>query len=97
MKRGSHRERTLAKRTQISARISATTRELLEKHVRTTGVKQGHLVEQALLHHLQALDALPAELIIQPRIVVSPKTGEAMLREAESAEPTSALRDLMRD
>ena len=44
----------MAKDTQISAIISETTRELLEKHVRQTGVKKGHLVEQALLHHLQA-------------------------------------------
>jgi len=62
-----------------------------------TGIKKGHLVEQALLHHLQALDELPAEFIIHPRIVVSRKAGEKLLREAESAEPTPALRQLMRD
>jgi hypothetical protein len=87
----------MAKDTQISAIISEATRELLEKHVRQTGVKKGHLVEQALLHHLQALDELPAEFIIHPRIVVSRKTGEKMLRQAESAKPTPALRELMRD
>ena len=82
---------------QISAPISETTRELLEKHVRRTGVKKGHLIEQALLHHLQALDALPAEYVIHPRIVVSRRTGEPMLRKARSAKPTAALRKLMRD
>ena len=87
----------MAKETQISAQISATTRDLMEQHVRRTGVKKGHLVEQALLHHLQALDELPVEYIIHPRIVVSRKTGEEMLRQAESAEPTAALRELMRD
>lgn len=87
----------MAKETQISAQISETTRELLEKHVRRTGIKKGHLVEQALLHHLQALDELPVEYVIHPRVVVSRKTGEEMLRKAESAEPTSALRELMRD
>ena len=87
----------MAKETQISAQISATTRDLMERHVRRTGVKKGHLVEQALLHHLQALDELPAEYIIHPRIVVSRKTGEKMLGQAESAEPTPALRALMRD
>lgn len=87
----------MAKKTQISAQISETTRERMEKHVRRTGVKKGHLVEQALLHHLQALDEIPAEYIIHPRIVVSRKTGEEMLRDAESAEPTPALRQLMRD
>jgi len=87
----------MAKETQISAQISATTRDLMERHVRRTGVKKGHLVEQALLHHLQALDELPAEYIIHPRIVVSRKTGEEMLRKAENPNPTPALRELMRD
>jgi hypothetical protein len=87
----------MAKETQISAQISKTTRELMGKHVRRTGVKKGHLVEQALLHHLQALDEIPAEYIIHPRLVVSRETGEQMLRDAESAEPTPALRELMRN
>jgi hypothetical protein len=83
--------------TQISALISNTTRQLMEKHVRHTGVKKGHLIEQALLHYLQALEEIPADYVIRPRIVVSRKTGAEMLRHAESAEPTSALRELMRD
>jgi len=87
----------MAKETQISALISETTRDLMEKRVRQTGIKKGYLVEQALLHHLQALDQLPAEYIIHPRIVVSRKTGERMLRQAEKAHPTPALRKLMRD
>jgi hypothetical protein len=87
----------LPKETQISAIISETTRNLLEKHVRATGVKKGHLVEQALLHHMQALEELPLEFIIHPRIVVSRKTGEAILKQTKSAEPTPALRKLMRD
>lgn len=87
----------MAKETQISAQISETTRELLEKRVRQTGVKKGYLIEQALLHHLQALDELPAEYIVHPRIVVSRKTGERLLQVAETAEPTAALRELMRD
>jgi hypothetical protein len=87
----------MAKETQISAQISEATRELMERHVRQTGVKKGHLVEQALLHHLQALDELPAEFIIRPRLVVSRGTGEEMFGHAESAKPTPALRKLMRD
>jgi hypothetical protein len=87
----------MAKDTQISAQISDTTRRLLEKHVRRTGIKKGHLVEQALLHHMQALDELPAEYVVHPRIVVSRKTGEDMVRQAGSGDPTPALRKLMRD
>ena len=87
----------MAKETQISAQISTTTRERMERHVRQTGVKKGHLVEQALLHHLQALEEIPAEYIIHPRIVVTQKTGKEMLQRAQRPNPTSALRKLMRD
>jgi hypothetical protein len=87
----------MADEIQISALISRATREILDRYVRQTGVKKGHLVEQALLHHLQALDELPAEVVIHPRVVVSRATGEALLRQAESAKPTAALRALMRD
>jgi hypothetical protein len=87
----------MSKETQISAQISPATRERMEKYVRRTGVKKGHLVEQALLHHLQALDELPAEYIVHPRIVVSRETGEEMFGRAEPAEPTPALRALLGD
>lgn len=83
--------------TQISAFISKTTRELLEQHVRASGVKKGHLVEQALRHHLQALDQLPADVIVHPRLVVSRRSGEAILKEIEQGRPTKDLRALMRD
>jgi hypothetical protein len=83
--------------TQISAVVSRTTKELLERHVRATGVKKGHLIEQALRHHLQALQEVPADVIVHPRLVVTRKSGEAILKEMEKGKPTRALRDLMRD
>jgi hypothetical protein len=87
----------IEKETQISAFVSWSTRELLERHVRATGVKKGHLVEQALRHHLRALQELPADVIIPPKMVVTRESGEAMLEQMENGEPTQALRDLMRD
>ena len=83
--------------TQISAVVSTDTKVRLDRYVRTTGVTRGHVIEQALLHHLQAVEELPAEYIIQPRIVVGRKTGEDLLRRSASAEPTEALHQLMRD
>jgi hypothetical protein len=56
------------KETQISAIVSQSTRDLLERRVRATGVKKGHLIEQALRHHLQALQELPADVIIHPKL-----------------------------
>jgi hypothetical protein len=87
----------MPKEIQISAIISETTRERLEKHARATGTKKGHLVEQALIHHLQALEELPADMIVRPRIVVSRKTGDAIARQIETAQPTPALRHLLND
>jgi hypothetical protein len=65
----------MKKETRISAVISQSTRDLLERHVRATGVKKGHLVEQALRHHLQGLNGLPADVIIHPKIVVTRRSG----------------------
>jgi hypothetical protein len=87
----------MEKETQISALVSRTTRDLLERHVRATGVKKGHLVEQALRHHLQALQELPADVIVHPKLVVTRKSGAAILKQMKSGKPTKSLRDLMRD
>ena len=87
----------MAKETQISAMVSLATRDLLERHVRATGVKKGHLVEQALRHHLQALQELPTDVIVHPKIVVTRASGEALLREVEKGKANDALRDLMSD
>jgi len=83
--------------TQISALVSWTTKELLERHVRATGVKKGHLVEQALRHHLQALQELPADMVIHPKLAVTRKSGEAILKQIDKGRPSAALRRLMRD
>jgi len=87
----------MKRRTQISAVVSRTTKEQMERYSRATGVKKGHLIEQALQHHLQALQELPADVIVHPRLVVTPGSGETILRQIEEGESTEALRDLMRD
>jgi hypothetical protein len=83
--------------TQISAIVSRSTSELLDRHVRATGVKKGHLVEQALRHHLLALQSLPADLVVHPRLVVTRKAGDAILKSLTRGKSTAALRRLMRD
>ena len=87
----------MERETQISAVVSRTTSELLERHVRATGVKKGHLVEQALRHHLQALQELPADVVAHPKIVVTRRSGDAILRQMESGKSTAGLRRLLRD
>ena len=87
----------MERETQISALVSPATKELLERHVRATGVKKGHLVEQALRHHLCALQELPADVLIHPRLIVTRKSGEAILKQVGAGKPSDALRRLMRD
>jgi len=84
-----------ATESQISAFVSTVTRDLLEAHARSSGIKKGHVVEMALLHYLHALQELPADIVIPPRLVVTRETGNRILRKAR--RPTKAMRELMRD
>jgi hypothetical protein len=85
----------MRKETQISAFVSTTTKELLEKHVRASGVKKGRVVEMALRHYLQALQELPADIIVYPRLVVTRRSGEELIERMASPRPTPELRELM--
>jgi hypothetical protein len=82
--------------TQISAYISESTKEQVERYAESHGVKKGYLVEEALLHHLQALRELPADIVIPPRIMVTTESFEAATGLIKKPRrPTKALRDLM--
>lgn len=63
----------------------------LERNVRATGVKKGHLVEQALRHHLQALQELPADVVVHPELVVTKKSAQAILRQIQGDTSTPAI------
>jgi hypothetical protein len=82
--------------TQISAQVSEATKKRLDDVSRSTGVKKGHLIEDALLHHMDALRELPADVVISPRIVVTPASAEEIARRIQaSGQPTEGLRKLM--
>ena len=86
----------MERETQISAIVSRSTRDLLERHVRATGVKKGRLVEQVLRHHLQALQELPADVIVPSTLVVTKASGSAILAKVSRGTATPALRRLRR-
>lgn len=86
----------MPKDVQISAFVAATTRDLLDRHVRTTGVKKGHLLEEALRHYLHALQELPLDVIVHSRLVLTSAAGDVVRDEIRRGKPTKALRDLMR-
>jgi len=82
--------------TQISAYISESTKEQVERYAESHGVKKGYLVEEALLHHLQALRELPSDIVIPPRVTVTSESFEALTQLIEKPrKPTKALRKLM--
>lgn len=83
--------------TQISAFISEATKELVERYADAHGVKKGHLVEQALLHHMQALRELPLDVIIPPRITLTEESFSRVVDLIENPrKPTAAMRALMK-
>lgn len=85
------------KETQISAYISEETKRELDRLVRSRGLKKGFVVEQALRHHLQALRALPEDVVIPPAIVLDRESFEKVAGEVRSpSRPTPALRRLMK-
>jgi hypothetical protein len=82
--------------TQISAYISAATKQQVERYAEAHGVKKGYLVEEALLHHLQALHELPADIVIPPRLTVTVESfASASEVVKKPRKPTKALRALM--
>ncbi len=81
--------------SQVSAVIADTTRERLERFARQHGVKKSHLIETAILHHLAALEELPADVVVPPVLVLSREAGADLIRRIELPEPpTPALKTL---
>jgi hypothetical protein len=76
--------------SQVSAVIADTTRERLERFSRQHGIKKSHLIETAILHHLAALEELPADVVIPPELVLSRSSGGDVLRRIERPEPPTA-------
>ncbi len=81
---------------QISAEISKETRDRLERYSRAHGLKKQFLIENALLYFLRALDELPANVIVPPRLVVTPRSGRRVASLITGKrKPTRALVELM--
>jgi predicted DNA-binding protein len=82
--------------TQVSAHISEETKARLERFVRRTGQTRGRVIEDALLQHLQALEELPADVVVPARLVLSSESAERVRRMiAQPPEPTEDLKRLL--
>ena len=85
----------MSEATQISAYISAETKARLEAFVKSQGLKKARVVEDALLHHLQALSELPADVIIPARLVLSAASLQEIADVLENPPPpTETLKGL---
>lgn len=84
--------------TQISANISLNTKERMENYAKAHGLKKAFLIETALLHHLNVLDEIPLDIVIPPRIIITKKSGEKVLKSIQNTpEPTEAMKALFDD
>ncbi|HYK63949.1 MAG TPA: hypothetical protein VEY94_03300 [Patescibacteria group bacterium] len=82
---------------QISAQISKETRDRLENYSRAHGIKKQFLIESALLHFLGALDELPSNIIVPPRLIVTERSGRRVANLISGRrKPRQALVELMR-
>ncbi len=84
--------------TQISAYISDDTKSLVEAYSKKSGVKKGFLIEDALLHHLQALKEFPLDVIIPAKITITDDSMELLVDIINNPpSPTESLKQLMRN
>ncbi|HKC25618.1 MAG TPA: hypothetical protein VKF32_12790 [Thermoanaerobaculia bacterium] len=82
---------------QISAHISQATKRELERYAEAHGLKKGHLIEEALVHHLQALREIPDDVVVPVRIVLTPKSFARVSGLVKRPrKPTAAMRSLMK-
>jgi uncharacterized protein (DUF1778 family) len=83
--------------SQISATISAATKEKLDRFTERLGLKKNFVVEQALLYFMEARRELPDEALVPTRIVLDDASFDRIVKLVEKPpRPTAALRELMR-
>ena len=86
----------MSKATQVSATISSSTKEKLDRFTKRHGLKKSHVMEQALLLFMESRRDLPEEAFIPSRFVLEDRAFAALLeRLAKPSAPTKALRRLM--
>ena len=86
----------MSAQSQISATISAATKEQLDRFTESHGLRKNYVVEQALLLFMQARTELPDEALLPARLVLENEAFDRIVEAIESpADPTDALRALV--
>lgn len=87
----------MAQETQISASVSKTTREKLERFTESRGLKKNFVIEQALLSFIEARSELPDEAFTPSRIVLGNAAFDRLVKLLKRPpKPPAALVELMR-
>ncbi len=89
-------EQTRKKLPQISAHVTETTRWKLDRLSKARGMRKAFVLEQALLYHFRALEELPEEAFLPPRLVVSRNSFDKIVEVVDKPPyPTHAMQELM--
>lgn len=82
---------------QISAIVSESTREKLDRFTQMHGLKKNYVIEQALLLFMESRRELPDEAFIPARLVLSEGSFDTVVEMLDRPPaPTAALEELMR-
>ncbi len=82
---------------QVSATISATTKEQLDRFAEQLGLKKNFVVEQALLFFMASRRELPDEAFVPTRLVLDDEAFAQLVARLEGPPaPSQRLIELMR-
>jgi uncharacterized protein (DUF1778 family) len=82
---------------QVSATISAATKDKLDRFTEQLGLKKNFVVEQALLFFMESRRELPDEAFVPTRLVLDDERFDELVARLEApGAPTDGLVELMR-
>jgi uncharacterized protein (DUF1778 family) len=89
-------EQASRKLPQISAYVSEETKWKLDRLSKMRGMRKAFVLEQALLYHFRALEELPEEAFLPPRLVLSRNSFDTIVElVGNPPDPTKAMQELM--
>lgn len=82
---------------QVSATISAATKDKLDRFTEQLGLKKNFVVEQALLFFMESRRELPDEAFVPTRLVLDDERFDELVARLDTTRaPTDRLVELMR-
>ncbi len=82
---------------QVSATISAATKDKLDRFTEQLGLKKNFVVEQALLFFMESRRELPDEAFVPTRFVLDDERFDELVARLDApGAPTDRLVELMR-